>query len=371
MSARARRPRVLHVDDDQGVRRALERILVAAGFTVVSAADGAEGLALARRGRWALLVLDVDLPGMSGFELCARLRAEPATRTVPVLHLSAARVDVRDRVRGLEGGADAYLVQPVSPEELVAVARALLARAARGRTLPPQARAHARGAAAAREAGVGLVGQVLRAPLSAISINAQSLAAAAGDPVARARAGAVLEAHAAAAQALADLEELTWLETSRAPLPLEHRSARDVVAAAAQRVAAAADAAGVRLEVGATATLALRCDPGRLERALEALVRRALRGASRGGAVGLSAAVAGEVVRFSVLAEGGATGEDGRAQLLDAVWDSKVARNGPELVTLALARAIVLAHGGRIAVDPVSATVHLDLPAVPLSLTPP
>jgi hypothetical protein len=119
--------------------------------------------------------------------------------------------------------------------------------------------------------------------------------------------------------------------------------------------------------VDAPATSRLRCDPGRLQHALDALVRRAIRGTRRGGVVTLSAADTGEHLRFSVTGEAGATGEDGRAQLAEELWSTRVPRNAPELVALALARVVVLAHGGRIAVDPISLAVHVDLPASPLS----
>src|SRR5204863_249175 len=73
-----------------------------------------------------LVVLDVNLPDMSGFEVCRRLRADPATRSVAVIHLSAVYASSENRSEGLEQGADAYLVKPVEPRELMATARALL-----------------------------------------------------------------------------------------------------------------------------------------------------------------------------------------------------------------------------------------------------
>jgi hypothetical protein len=81
--------------------------------------------------------------------------------------------------------------------------------------------------------------------------------------------------------------------------------------------------------------------------------------------VTLAAAELGETIRFSVTGGGGASGDDGRAQLAGDFWTTRVVRNAPELVALALARAVVVAHGGRVTVDPVSTTVHLDVPAAP------
>src|SRR5215203_5139458 len=110
---------ILHIEDDPANRYATGRILQREGFTVREAATGAEGLRLLSE-EPDLVILDVRLPDLSGFEVCRRIKADPATATIPVLHLSASYVT------GLEGGADAYLVQPVDPDVLVATAKALL-----------------------------------------------------------------------------------------------------------------------------------------------------------------------------------------------------------------------------------------------------
>src|SRR5919201_1322228 len=118
-------PRVLVVDDDARVRRFLTTALGAAGFAVTATGDGAEGLRLAGS-RPDLIVLDVDLPDVSGREICRRLKAEPDTAAIPVLMLSGVFTDVADRSQALEDGSDAYLIKPVTSRELVAMVRALL-----------------------------------------------------------------------------------------------------------------------------------------------------------------------------------------------------------------------------------------------------
>jgi PAS domain S-box-containing protein len=116
---------ILHVEDDLASRYAIGRILHHEGFTLREAATGAEGLRLVKE-RPDLVILDVQLPDLNGFEICRRIKADPATAMVPVLHLSASYVTDKDQVTGLEGGADGYLVQPVDPGVLVATVRALL-----------------------------------------------------------------------------------------------------------------------------------------------------------------------------------------------------------------------------------------------------
>jgi two-component system response regulator MprA len=120
---------ILVVDDDAGLRRALRRVLVSQGFEVEVAASGAEALSRLRTRSFDLVVLDVRMPGSDGVEVCERLRAEGDE--LPVLMLTA-RDAVRDRVAGLEAGADDYLLKPFANEELVARIRALLRRSGGG-----------------------------------------------------------------------------------------------------------------------------------------------------------------------------------------------------------------------------------------------
>lgn len=113
------------VDDEPAVRDALERALRSAGYSVGTANDGQEALGAIERERPDVVVLDVLMPMLDGFEACRRLR-EAGDRT-PVLMLTA-RDAVGDRVEGLDAGADDYLVKPFALEELLARIRALLRR---------------------------------------------------------------------------------------------------------------------------------------------------------------------------------------------------------------------------------------------------
>lgn len=119
------RQRVLVAEDDPTVREIVLRYLEREGFATESAADGAHALQLALANPPDLLVLDLMLPSLDGFEVCRRLReAAP----VPVIMLTA-RADEADRVAGLELGADDYLAKPFSPRELTARVKAVLRRA--------------------------------------------------------------------------------------------------------------------------------------------------------------------------------------------------------------------------------------------------
>ena len=118
--------RILIIDDDFELCTLVSEYLAAEGFRVEAVHDGETGLQRATAGNYLLIVLDVMLPGMSGFDVLRRLRA---TLRIPVLLLTARGEDV-DRIVGLEIGADDYLPKPFNPRELVARIRAILRRSA-------------------------------------------------------------------------------------------------------------------------------------------------------------------------------------------------------------------------------------------------
>ena len=120
--------RILVVDDEPDIVALVAYHLAKAKYRVSRAASGPEALALAKRERPALVVLDQMLPGLSGFDVLAKLREDPETADVGVLMLTA-RKDEPDRIRGLELGADDYLTKPFSPQELVLRIAAILRRA--------------------------------------------------------------------------------------------------------------------------------------------------------------------------------------------------------------------------------------------------
>ena len=125
MAAPSAPAHVLVVDDDEGISAALRRALEYEGLRVSLAKDGYAALDEIRRQSPDLVVLDLMLPGLDGFEVCQRLRAERSGTLVLML---TARDAMADRVRGLDAGADDYLIKPFAYEELLARVRALLRR---------------------------------------------------------------------------------------------------------------------------------------------------------------------------------------------------------------------------------------------------
>ncbi|SIS91271.1 phosphate regulon transcriptional regulator PhoB [Paracoccus saliphilus] len=120
-------PCVLVVEDENAQREVLQYNLEAEGFEVVVADNGEDALLLVQEEQPDLLVLDWMLPKVSGIEVCRQVKADPATRGIPIIMLSA-RSEETDRVRGLETGADDYVVKPYSVVELMARLRTQLRR---------------------------------------------------------------------------------------------------------------------------------------------------------------------------------------------------------------------------------------------------
>jgi two-component system, sensor histidine kinase len=157
-------PRVLFIEDDLGKRYVIARQLRAANFEVVEAATGAEGLAKLSP-EFDVAILDMKLPDMYGWDICKRIKENPQTASIMVLELSATLATAEDRARGLELGADAYLVHPVEIIELIATLRALY----RLRQAERERERH-------RELFLGTVGHDLRNPLQTIMTATQVLA---------------------------------------------------------------------------------------------------------------------------------------------------------------------------------------------------
>ena len=121
------KPRILVVDDEPEAVELIEFNLKQSGYTVGTAADGADALKKARSQPPDLIVLDVMLPEMDGFEICKTLRLDPSTTKVPIIMLTAKAAEI-DRVLGLELGADDYLTKPFSTRELLLRIKKILAR---------------------------------------------------------------------------------------------------------------------------------------------------------------------------------------------------------------------------------------------------
>lgn len=159
------KPVILHVDDDEANRYAVRRILEKSGFEVQEAANGSDGLKQAKILNPDLIVLDIKLPDIDGYEVCRRIKADEVLSQIPVLQTSASFVSSEHKVTGLESGADGYLVQPIDGSVLVATVRSLL----RIRLAEKKAKEAMR----SREEVLAIVSHDLRNPLSFIMLQSK------------------------------------------------------------------------------------------------------------------------------------------------------------------------------------------------------
>jgi DNA-binding response OmpR family regulator len=114
----AAKKKILAVDDDATALGALRQILVQKGYEVTTAANGSDALRLVAGGGFDLVILDVSMPGLSGYDVCRKIRAEEGTRDLPVIFLTAKGMLV-DMTEGEEAGSDLYLIKPVLATKLL------------------------------------------------------------------------------------------------------------------------------------------------------------------------------------------------------------------------------------------------------------
>lgn len=127
MNANSLTPTILIVEDEEAILTMLRYNLERRGFTVHSTTDGEEAIYLVKEVRPDIILLDWMLPGLSGIEICSRLRSNDDTKSIPIIMLTA-KGEENDRVHGLDSGADDYIIKPFSPNELVARIHAVFRR---------------------------------------------------------------------------------------------------------------------------------------------------------------------------------------------------------------------------------------------------
>ena len=162
--------KILLIEDEEGIVHLINLYLKNEGFTVVVAKDGADGLALHAREQPDLVILDILLPAIDGFEVCKRIRAWSQT---PILMLTA-RNSEEDRITGLDLGADDYLVKPFSPRELVSRVRAILRRT--GSADIPATPANEQASAPAKNEVLRFPGLTIDLPARRVEVNGVEIA---------------------------------------------------------------------------------------------------------------------------------------------------------------------------------------------------
>jgi signal transduction histidine kinase/BarA-like signal transduction histidine kinase len=350
---------ILVVDDNETARYAKARALRAAGFETLEAGAGAETLRLVAEKHPRLVVLDVHLPDLNGWEVCRRIKQDPATASVPVLQVSATFVSEEDTVRALEGGADACLTEPLEAPVLVATVRALLrARAAEDSlraalAREQEARGQAESANRAKDEFLALLSHELRSPLGAILTWVTLLRGAPIDGAIVARGLETIERNARLQVKLVeDLLDVSRIVTGKTRLDVGVVEIAPLIDAALESVGPAAVAKGVRLDAFVDPALGpLLGDATRLQQVLWNLLSNAVKFTPKGGWAELRA----ERAESQALIRVSDSGKGIDPAFLPFIFDrfrqadsSTTRSEGGLGLGLAIVRHVVELHGGTV-----------------------
>lgn len=345
---------ILNVNDHDGARATVSRMLARAGFDIAEARSGAEAIEVARRLLPRLIILDIKLPDLNGMEVCRRLKTDPETANIKVLHTSAVFVASEFKVQSLESGADGYLTHPFEQQELIATARSLLRLSEAEQSLRDSA-AELREANGRIHQFLAMLSHELRNPLSAITSSLTLLERYdARNPI-EASARAVLSRQSDNLRRMVDdlLDVARVTQGKIAP----HWEAVDLqrllrrVADTVKRTRLDPRQQAFHLQLD-DAPLAMRGDPLRLEQVFTNVLDNASKYTPQGGRVELHAQrLDDSSVLVSILDNGAGIERAclGKVFNLFEQADVPLARSSGGLgVGLTLVRSLVELHGGRV-----------------------
>jgi signal transduction histidine kinase len=343
---------ICNVNDREAPRYVITRMLTRAGFRVVEACNGMEALAVARRERPAAIVLDLQLPDIDGMEVCLRLKADPATASIAVLQTSAAFVSLEDKVHGLETGADAFLAQPFTAQELIATLNSLLRIKERETTQLRRAEALAE-ADQRKDEFLAMLAHELRNPLAAVTTAHAILDAYPARDATEARARDIARRQAAQLGRIVD-DLLDVSRMMRGIITLK-RERVDLAALLTQVTTLAAEVKlrehDRKLTLSAPRPLHIDGDPTRLLQIFSNLIDNAIKFTTPGGAIDVSLHEAGGMAVVCVRDDG--VGMDGPAleQVFTLFFQAQTSihrSRGGLGIGLTLTRALAELHGGSV-----------------------
>jgi two-component system sensor histidine kinase/response regulator len=345
---------VLLVVDDEPRNRALMSAYLAGQYQVREAENGPEALAMCERGGIDLVVLDVMMPGMSGFDVCRTLKSKVHEEFLPVLMLTALN-EQDDRNAGLAAGADDFLAKPVNRQELLLRVRHFLALRAERQTVARQYEA-LHELVALKDDLVTLMVHDLRNPLTGVLGLLQVLEAEAPDSVSRADAAAAREGAEKLREALDDMLQVRQLEEGRLQLQRRPETLDSLTAEAAASLEGAARTRRLDLLRSVEPGLTVDGDRRLLRRAIENLISNAVKFSPAGNVVRINAVRTEGLVEISVADRGGGVPPVARAGLFEKFGGVYIRRASDRRgygLGLYFVRLVAEAHGGRI-----SATDH-------------
>jgi two-component system sensor histidine kinase/response regulator len=350
MASRAERPIVLIVDDDAR-NRALVRAYLQADHQVREAASGPEALAACAAENVDLVVLDVMMPGMSGFEVCRELKSRQNDEFLPVLLVTALN-EQEDRNQGLEAGADDFLSKPVNRQELrLRVHNFLTLR--QHRQLVVKQYEELRDLSALKDDLVTLMVHDLRNPLTGVLGLLQILEMELTDPVRRADASTARQAADKLRETLDDMLQVRMLEEGRLELTRKPEEVASLVKAAVASVEGAARLRRLELLQELAPGLIVTGDNRLLRRAIENLLSNAIKFSPAGQAIDVEALHGAGRVEIRIADRGSGVPPEGRDHLFDKFGGTYARRASDRRgygLGLYFVRLVAEAHGGGVSV---------------------
>jgi len=375
-------PLVLVVDDDARNSRLLSRILEAEGYHTRSAPDGESALAQVAAERPDMMLVDVMMPGLDGYEVCRRIKADPETRAIPALLVTALN-DPSDKVRGLDAGADDFLTKPINRGELLARVRThfrikrLRDEVVDSRESLARQNRKLLALERMREDLVHMLVHDLKSPLSAIQLNVDLLQTL-GDGEACEVSGTVVDniaqCVAKMSSMVGNILDVARLEGSEMSLRLQHFALSELAGALERhfQVFVRDDAKTLTVDVP-DALPHVIADRDMVSRVLENLVSNAIKLTRRGGDIVVLAETGeGGETLVTVADRGPGVPENLREAIFDKFTTLETQRIGLMAnhgLGLTFCKMAIAAHGGRIWVesrDHGGSLFRFTLPAMPV-----
>ncbi|HEX9295085.1 MAG TPA: hybrid sensor histidine kinase/response regulator [Polyangiaceae bacterium] len=355
---------ILIVDDNPANLLALAAILEPLGHEIVSAHSGAEALRCALEREFAVALMDVQMPGMDGFQTTRLIKRHPAGRHLPIIFLTAIDRDTSHIFRGYEYGAVDYLVKPFEPHILrskvsvfieLFIQRDQLRQQAELLHAERLARAQAEAKMMAREEILAIVSHDLGNPITAASTGAALLlrrGVATGDEAVQKQSAMVQRALERMHRLVNDLLDASRIEGGRLALDQQTHEASDIVRQAIDVILPIATARTQQLTCSVPdRPISVTCDRDRIYQVLSNLLGNASKFTPEGGRISAMLVEHDGEVEFGVEDSGPGIGVEDVPHIFDRYWQAAGRKRMGLGLGLAIAKGIVLAHGGRIWVE--------------------
>jgi signal transduction histidine kinase len=357
-----RTPVVLCVDDIGANLELLESILVPRGYAVVTAANGQDALLKIRSQAIDLVLLDVMMPGMDGFEVCRQIKEDQALRNIPVIMITALSAK-EDRVRGIEAGAEEFLSKPFDQTEALARIRMLLKVKGldddrrRAEEALQQSNDRLRDVEALRDSLVHMIIHDLRNPLTAIVNFAHFLETAEGGNLSekgRGYVGYIIKSSDFLTEMCSSMLDVSKMESGQMQLKLADCDLGAIAGEVVSRLAALKGERQIALALPAQPVL-LRGDAQLLSRLLQNLVGNALKFVPVAtGRIDIALESGGGRVRCTVRDNGPGIPREHQQKVFDKFWQGEAREQGFKYSSglgLTFCKMVVEAHGGKIGVE--------------------